>query len=89
MKASNALRKVQKVLGKEMRETRKGNVNGKTYYIDYNDKYGLSFMVHLESQEIFSITVENKKDPDDYASDYYSSIFFDNISQALRFLQSM
>ena len=89
MKASNALQKVKKALEKEMIETREGNLNGKTYYVDYSDKYGLSFMVYQETQEIFLITVDIKKEPDDYASDYCSSIFFDNISQALRFLQSM
>ena len=79
MKTTNAIKKIEKATGKTPTIE-----YANCYVLDYNAKYSLVF--HDQYGSAILIHIKNNQDPDNPMTDYFSSIFFDNMKQALEFL---
>ena len=79
MTISNAIKKVEKNFAKVIKQ------DGGNYTATKNNKE-ISFRKNGHSEDITCIRVRSIKDLDDILTDYCAGVFYDNISQALKYI---
>jgi hypothetical protein len=73
-----AIKKIEKVAPvKKINSRYTAEVNGKV----------LEFTLNGRSDEVATVSIRAAWDKDDYMSDYHAGTFFDNIGQAVRYLE--